>query len=124
MLLIHLLVRPYASTLHNIFDGIILQLIIISVLPIVEFADTRNYNETFVIVIIYLLIILPLINFIAIKVWINKKNIQSAIAYFRIKCSHKYMYSPLPTDDPEEINDEVTVIVDDSMRRKTILVDV
>ena len=29
MQLIHVLVRPYASTVHNIFDGIILQLIVI-----------------------------------------------------------------------------------------------
>ena len=44
MLLIHVLVKPYASTMHNIFDGIVLQLIvIISVLPVVEFAD--EYNE-------------------------------------------------------------------------------
>ena len=38
MQLIHVLVKPYVSTIHNIFDGIILQLIvIIFVLPIVEF---------------------------------------------------------------------------------------
>ena len=47
MQLIHVLVRPYASTFNNIFDGIILQLIvIISVLPVVELAG--NYNETFI----------------------------------------------------------------------------
>ena len=29
MQLIHVLVKPYVSTIHNIFDGIILQLIVI-----------------------------------------------------------------------------------------------
>ena len=59
MQLIHVLVRPYASTIHNIFDGIILQLIVIlSVLPVVELAD--YYKKTFLQVIIYLSVILPL----------------------------------------------------------------
>ena len=50
MQLIHVLVRPYASTIHNIFDGIILQLIvIISVLPVIEFVD--QYDKIFVLVI-------------------------------------------------------------------------
>ena len=48
MQLIHVLVRPYASTIHNIFDGIVLQLIvIISVLPVIELVD--EYDETFII---------------------------------------------------------------------------
>ena len=68
MQLIHVLVRPYASAIHNIFDGIILQLIvIISVLPVVEYVD--NYDETLVLVIAYLLVICPITAFIAIKLW-------------------------------------------------------
>ena len=42
-------VGPYASTIHNVIDGIILQLIvIISVLPMVELVD--DYHETSVLV--------------------------------------------------------------------------
>ena len=124
MQLIHVLVRPYASTIHNIFDGIILQLIvIISVLPVIEFVD--QYDETFVIVTIYLLMILPLISFIAIKIWINKKII--LIAY----CKYKNIfiscyYNEVATDDPQEPVEmrEFGVIVDENMRRNAIIVDV
>ena len=124
MQLIHVLVRPYASTIHNIFDGIILQLIvIISVLPIIEFVD--QYDKDFVIVIIYVLVILPLISFIAIKVWINKDIIQ--IASF--KCKHIFIscyYNEVATDDPQEPVEikEFGVIVDENMRRNAIIVDV
>ena len=124
MQLIHVLVRPYASTIHNIFDGIILQLIvIISVLPVIEFVD--QCDKIFVIVIIYVLLILPLISFIAIKVWINKDIIQ--IVYY--KCKHIFIscyYNEVATDDlqePVEIR-EFGVIVDENMRRKAIIVDV
>ena len=124
MQLIHVLVRPYASTIHNIFDGIILQLIvIISVLPVIEFVD--QYDKIFVIVIIYVLLILPLISFIAIKVWINKDIIQ--IVYY--KCKHIFIscyYNEVATDDlqePVEIR-EFGVIVDENMRRNAIIVDV
>ena len=52
MQLIHVLVRPYVSTISNVFDGIILQLIvIISGLSTVKLVD--NYNESSVLVITY-----------------------------------------------------------------------
>ena len=77
MALIHVLVKPYVSTIHNIFDGIILHLIIIiSALTKVDLID--NYDETFVLVITYLLVIMPLTSFIVIRFWVNKKHIQIA----------------------------------------------
>ena len=124
MQLIHLLVRPYASTIHNIFDGIILQLIvIISVLPVTEFVD--QYNKIFVMVIINISVILPLISFIAIKVWINKNIIQIASH----KCKNIFIscyYNEIATDDPQEPNEirEFGVIVDENARRNAIIVDV
>ena len=124
MQLIHLLVRPYASTIHNIFDGIILQLIvIISVLPFIEFVD--QYDEIFVTVMIYVLVILPLIIFIAMKVRINKNIIQ--IAFY--KCKHifiSYYYNEVAIDGPQEPVEirEFGVIVDENMRRNAIIVDV
>ena len=122
--LIHVLVRPYASTINNIFDGIILQLIvIISVLPVIEFVD--QYDEIFVTVIIYVLVILPLISFIAIKVWINKNIIQIA----SYKCKNMFIscyYNEVATDDPQESVEirQFSVIVDENMRRNAIVVDV
>ena len=66
MALIHLIVRPYINNIYNIFDGIILQMIvIISVLPMIEFAG--NYDETVVAIVAYAFVTLPLASFIAIK---------------------------------------------------------
>ena len=121
MQLIHVLVRPYASTIHNIFDGIILQLtVIISILPVIEFVD--NYNKIFVIVIIYHLVILPIISFIAIKGLISKNIIQ--IAY--CKCKKICCCCKKAADDKEEPIEmrEFDVIVDENMRKNAIIVDV
>ena len=123
MALIHVLVRPYTSTIHNVFDGIILHLIIIvSGLPAVEFVD--NYDETFVVVITYLLVIFPSTSFIAIKLWVNKSNMQNDCKGCITK--HFYKYTAVPTDDVEEttdMNDNV-IIIDDSVRRNVNTVEV
>ena len=62
----YILVQPYISTFLIVFDGIILQLIvIISGLSVVELVD--NYNEMFVVGITYLFVLLPLMSFVAIN---------------------------------------------------------
>ena len=123
MQLIHVLVQPYISTFLNVFDGIILQLIvIISGLSAVEIVD--NYDETFVLAITYLLVILPLTSFVAIMLWFSKKAIINAIKDCKVKYFHKYSVSP--NDDieqPIEAN-EIEIIVDDNMRRNALIVDV
>ena len=124
--LIHLLVRPYASTIHNIFDGIILQLIvIISVLPVIEFVD--QYDKIFITVIIYVLVILPLISFIAIKArnhLISKKvNIIQIASYKCITIFSTCYYNKIATDDPQEPVEirEFSVIVDENIRRNAMI---
>ena len=125
MALIHVLVKPYVSTIHNIFDGIILHLIIIiSALTKVDLID--DYDETFVLVITYCLVVMPLTSFIVIKFWVNKKQIQTTFKGWRKKWLYKY--SSVPAGDAEELNEneenETVVIIDDSMRRNAIIVDV
>ena len=97
MQLIHVLVRPYADTIHNVFDGIILQMIvIISALPIIKFVD--NYDESFVLVIAYILVICPIMLFTAMKFWINKKSIYYSV---RRKVPYTVNYSRVSHDDDE-----------------------
>jgi len=125
MELIHVLVRPYVSTMHNIFDGVVLQLITtLSVLSIVEFVN--YYNKTFVVVTAYILIILPLASFIVIKLWINRNKIKNTLKYWVEKFSHRY--NRIPTEDVEEpINneiDDVGVVIDDNMRKNAFIIDV
>ena len=99
MALIHVLVRPYAATMYNIFDGIILQLIVvISGLPVTEFLD--NYDETFVMVMAYLLLILPLTVFIAIKLWFNINTFKHVLEDYKTKRFHKY--NPVSANDTDQ----------------------
>ena len=121
MALIHLIVRPYVDNICNIFDGIILHLIVvISVLPIIEFAE--DYNKRLIIVVTFVFVIIPLASFIAVKLWVNKNEIQSFIKLFTTKCINRY--NTLPTDDVEipPIN-EVDISVDNSRRRNVTVVD-
>ena len=107
MVLIHALVRPYVSSVHNIFDGIILQLIVIvTALPLVEFVD--DYSKTLVVVITYLLIISPLAAFIAIKFWPNRNNIKIAFNYWTRRCL--FNYSSVPNDKQPNGTNEVSII--------------
>ena len=126
MQLIHVLVQPYVSTFHNVFDGIILQLIvIISGLPVVEFVD--SYDETFVLVIAYLLVVLPLAGFIVIGLWVNKNSIQHSLKDLRQKCLHKCTKIFADHDDveePIEANEITGITVDDSVRKNATVVDV
>ena len=122
--LIHILVRPYANAVHNILDGILLQLIvIISVLPMVEIVD--NYDETFVVVIAYLLVILPLTSFIAVKFWTNKNNILKSFKNL-IDISKHIKGNEVATNDTQQPVKmrEFEIVVDDESRRNAIVVNV
>ena len=125
MALIHVLVRPYVSTIHNAFDGIILHLIIIiSALSKINLID--DHDETFVLVITYCLVVMPLTSFIMIKFWLNRKQIQITFKNWSKKWLYKY--SSVPAGDVEELNEheesETVVIIDDNMRRNATIVDV
>ena len=108
-----------------VFDGAILQLIVIlSMLPIIELVD--NYDKTFVLVMIYLLIILPLASSITIKLWVNRNNIQNAFKNCSKSCLQKWhnaVARPTDDDDDEELIDihvnEVRVVDDNTRRNAT-----
>ena len=123
MALIHLIVRPYADEVHNIFDGVILQLIvIISVLPIIEL--TMNYNEILVAAMVYAFVILPLTSFLTIKLWLNKNTIQNAIKSVIIKCKQKFTTIPTDDDDDDvEISPINEVTSHNSMRENVTIVE-
>ena len=118
--IIHLSVWPYAEIFHNIFDGGILQLIVIlSMLPMIDLVD--NYDETFVFVMVYLLTTLPLASFIAIKLWVNRLKIHNTFKYCSKKCLQKYL-SVIATNDHDGDDEEPLVnefsIVDNNRRSR------
>ena len=101
--LIHLIIRPYKEAIYNIYDGVILQLIVIvSFLPTVRYFDGDS-NATLLVVITYLLIVFPLVSFIIMHLLIHKKKIKSGIQKFISYCFKKVMqqYNAVPTDDME-----------------------
>ena len=101
--LIHLIVRPYKKAIYNLYDGVILQLIVIvSFLPTVRYFDGDS-NATFLVVITYLLITFPLVGFIIMHLLIHKKKIKNGSQKFINYCFKKIMQkcNAVPTDDME-----------------------
>ena len=119
--LIHLIIQPYVKTIHNIFDGVILQLIvIIPTLPIIEFVD--NYNRNLIAIITYILIILPIISFITIKLLLHKSEIKYAVKHWLQTCSRKIEYTAISTGDVELTSNETETTTEDDVRGNTTTV--
>ena len=75
MALIHvLLVRPYVSTIHNIFNLMRILHLIIIIFTLTKVDLINDYDETFFLVITYSLVIMPLTSFIMIKSWVIKNT--------------------------------------------------
>ena len=79
--LIHLVFKPYSSNVLNIFDGIILQMmIIVSTLPLVD-----SFNSNLLLVVVLILLILPLVTFAITELIVHRQNIIKITTYFRSK---------------------------------------
>ena len=87
MSLIHQILRPYSNNFLNVFDGAVLHLmVLVSVLPLVEFFD--SFNKNVLVGIAFTFVALPLVSFIAMTVVINKANIKKMMRY----CNFKWRY--------------------------------
>ena len=119
--LIHQILKPYSSSLLNVFDGVILHfLVLVSVLPLVEFFN--DYNDTLVEAIIFTLVILPLFIFITMSVLLNRKEIKKLPGHCYSKCSqlHLRRYNRITLNEVEESSDEdeYANVIDDSIRSR------
>ena len=86
----------------NVFDGVVLQfLVLVSVLPLVEFFD--SFNTNLVVVIAFILVILPSAIFITMKLITSRGKMKSLIGYCYFKCSQLRLrsedYNEIPLDD-------------------------
>ena len=116
--LIHVTVKPYNNDIINKFDGVILQLIIfIAVLPLLD-----NFDSPFVITTAFSLIILPLLNFIAMTLFLHKDDLKKIIAYFTTKDESPSSNNDVSNDETPK--KEFHLIIDDSMRKNAIICDV
>ena len=126
MALIHQLLKPYSSSLLNDFDGTILQfLVLISVLPLVEFFN--RFDANLLVGITFILVILPLLIFITMSLMINKEKIKRLPKYCYTKCTqlHLTRYHEIPLNEPEESSDEeeFVSVIDDSRRVNATICD-
>ena len=120
MALIHLLVRPYADNILNMFDGAVLQLLIlVTVLPLFEYFDT--FDSYLVIGIASILVILPLVQLIVMKVFTSKQTLKDIT-----KRTIKQLPSQNLAQGNAPVNDVVctnfvNLSIDDDMRRNAIV---
>ena len=79
--LMHITAKPYNSEIINKFDGMILQLIIfITALPLLD-----DFDSPLVISIVFVLVLLPLLTFIAITLFLHKDDLKKIAKYFTFK---------------------------------------
>ena len=72
---IHMLVKPYKSEIMNKFDNIILYLItFVSVLPLFD-----DFDSPVIITLAFVLVILPLLNIIALVLFLHKDDLEERI---------------------------------------------
>jgi len=105
--LVHMTLRPYASNLLNIFDGLILQLmIVVSMLPLVD-----NINQDLLVSFILILILLPIGAFLMMEIYMYKRKIKEVV---------RNCISPKPdtNNDNNEtpVNDFIDSVIDDTSR--------
>ena len=125
--LIHQILRPYSNSLLNVFDGIILHLLVlVSVLPLVEFFN--SFDSNLVVGMAISLVILPLLIFTTMSLTINKEKIRKLPGYCYSKCSQLQLrnYDEIPLEEAAESSDEdeYVNIIDDSRRVNATICDV
>ena len=121
--LVHLLIRPYSQLVLNVFDGIVLHImILVAVIPFVRHYDNSDSNSATILA--YILVLLPLTIFIAMEISINKESIKKmiqTIKSFKLKKEKSKNRNEIPLND---VNHEIGIIVDESMRKNALIVDV
>ena len=111
--LIHLTVKPYNNEILNKFDGAVLHLIIfIAALPLLD-----DFDSPVVITITYVLVMLPVVIFIALTLFLHKNNLKKILTHFTSK-------DQTPNNDNDtNISDETplmefNIIIDDNARQR------
>ena len=97
-------------------------MILVAVIPFVRHYDNSDSNSATILA--YILVLLPLTIFIAMEISINKESIKKmiqTIKSFKLKKEKSKNRNEIPLND---VNHEIGIIVDESMRRNALIVDV
>ena len=116
--LLHLTLKPYNNEILNKFDGVIL--LLCGLTSALRLSD--NFDSPFVIATTLVLVILPLVIFIAMALFLHKDDFKRMVAYFASKhespnCSNDSSNNEVPMK-------EFLIIVDDSKRKNATICDV
>ena len=110
--LTQLIVKPYKSEILNIFDGVVLQIMIFA--SVVSLFD--SFGSDVLLVVTIILVVLPLLSFVVMELVVYKDKIKNVIMNY---CCHK------PTRNTNsEINNIPTIdviTIDDNMRRNVTI---
>ena len=125
--LTHQIIRPYSNPLLNIFDGVILHiLVLVSSLPLAGFHN--NIDSNLMVGMTFILAMLPSVIFIIMLLMINKENIKKLPRYCNFKCSQlqQKCYNEISLHETDLFNEDVAYvnIVDDSQRINATICDV
>ena len=116
MALIHLIIRPYSNAMLNVFDGLVLQLIILVVaLSVVESSDNL------VVVTAYILLFLPSILLALMLLMIYRESLKNIV---KLKFRNNKDISSSPATDAERPGYYFDTIIDESSRRYATVCDV
>ena len=119
--LMHLIVRPYADDVLNMFDGVTLQLmVLVTALPLFEYFDT--YDSNLLVGTALFLVILPLVHFIVVKAFTSKQ----AIKVITRKILAQFSFQSRGVHEDVHVanrssTDFVDLTIDDNMRRNAII---
>ena len=108
--LAHVIIKTYNNEILNKLDGVILHLIIfVTALPLFD-----DFDSPLVITIVFVLIILPLLNFIAVIFFVHKDNLKKIITYFKFRGESSNSSNDI--NNNEVPMKEFDIIVDDTVR--------
>ena len=110
-----IVLKPYQHKILNIFDGLILQLVVLATLiPL-----AHNVNQQFSTATIIIVMILPLIFFIALELIAHKETIKTITTKIT---AHFNIESVSTTNDNNEVPmGDIGIIIDDNMRKNATI---
>ena len=117
--LMHITAKPYNNEIINKFDGMILLLIIfITALPLLD-----DFGSPLAISIVFVLVLLPLLTFLAITLFLHKDGLKKIAKYFTFKdkASTNGNSDNIDVHNKEIPMKEFDLIVDDSTRKKATI---
>ena len=109
LIVIGTILKPYKHQILNFF------LFLAILIPLAD-----NVSKQLSTAIVIIVIILPLIFFIALELIVHKENIKT-VYYTKITANFKTKQAPTPNNNNDIPIREIGIIIDDNMRRNTTI---